>query len=135
MAFYRGDDAVLSVAGTNMIEIKSWSVDTSAQPKEVPRLGDANVRQTAGKKTVGGTFVCWFDPADVAQNSLRTALNTDASVGVVLYPLGEGTGDPNYSGSIYVTGESQPVDYGECIEVTYTWVDATGNWNPLGVNP
>ncbi len=117
MAILKGKDGTVSIGGSSVGDVSSWSVSIETDTLETTAMG------TAGWKTHVGSLQSWSGSvelylADNASVSGYTA-GTDAAV-----VLTDGTSGNTYTGTAIVTSVS--VDVGVADLVTMT-LDLTGD--------
>ena len=102
MATHHGKEGVVTVGGTEMGEVTSFTLETTGDVVEDTALTDATKSFLAGRTSFSGTLEMNFDETDTAQ----TTLVAGASISFVLLPEGNSGGDRSFSGTGIVTGMS-----------------------------
>ena len=102
MATHHGKEGVVTVGGTEMGEITSFTLETTGDVVEDTALTDATKSFVAGRTSFSGTIEMHFDEADTQQETLTAG----SSISFVLLPEGNTTGDASYTGTGIVTGMS-----------------------------
>jgi len=102
MATHTGSEGTIKI-GTDVVgELRSFSLESTAETIEDTSMGDTNRSYKVGLKTFTGTASVYFDETDTAQ----TALVAGAEITLNVYPEGATSGDTFYSGSAIVTGKT-----------------------------
>ena len=117
MATTTGNDGVITVDGTAIVELRGWEVEENADRLEDTVLGDANRTYKAGLKDVRGTIDCRYDKADAGQ----TPLVVGDEPALVLRPEGTGAGLAEWTITASITGIRSSVVFQEVNDTSYTW--------------
>ena len=118
-----GNDGVVRVGTNTIAELKAWSVTENADRVEDTAMGDSARTYQAGFNDVEGTIECHFDPSDT---NGQEALTIGATVSLVLWPFGAGTGNPEWTVSATILGIESSGQINEIIAVTFNWAVASG---------
>ncbi len=102
MATHHGKEGVVTVGGTEMGEVTSFTLETTGDVVEDTALTDATKSFVAGRTSFSGTIEMHFDEADTQQETLTAG----SSISFVLLPEGNTTGDASYTGTGLITGMS-----------------------------
>lgn len=102
MATHHGKEGVVTVGGTAMGEVTSFTLETTGDVVEDTALTDGTKSFVAGRTSFSGTIEMHFDETDTQQETLLAG----ASIAFVLLPEGNDSGDASYSGTGIVTGMS-----------------------------
>ena len=102
MATHHGKEGVVTVGGTGVGELTSFTLETTGDVVEDTALTDATKSFVAGRTSFSGTLEMHFDETD----SPQTTLVAGASISFVLLPEGNASGDRSFSGTGIVTGMS-----------------------------
>jgi len=102
MATHHGKEGVVTVGGTEMGEITSFTLETTGDVVEDTALSDSTKSFVASRTSFSGTIEMHFDETDTQQETLTAG----ASISFVLLPEGNSSGDASYSGTGIVTGMS-----------------------------
>jgi len=102
MATHHGKEGVVTVGGTAMGEVTSFTLETTGDVVEDTALSDGTKSFVAGRTSFSGTIEMHFDETDTQQETLLAG----ASISFVLLPEGNTAGDASYSGTGIVTGMS-----------------------------
>jgi hypothetical protein len=102
MATHHGKEGVVTVGGTGVGELTSFTLETTGDVVEDTALTDATKSFVAGRTSFSGTLEMHFDETD----SPQTSLVAGASLAFILLPEGNASGDRSFSGTGIVTGMS-----------------------------
>ena len=116
MATHTGSAGLVKVGSNTAAEIRSFTLDTSAEVLEDTTLGDTSRTYQIGKKGATVSVECWWDETDT---NGQIALAEGSSVALNLYPEGADSGDYYFSGTYIITGSSVSVPTDGIIEATF----------------
>ncbi len=116
MATHTGVNGVVKVASNTVAEVRSFSIDTSAEVLEDTVLADTSKSYKAGKKSASCTIECFWDETDT---NGQIAIAEGNEVTLNLYPEGADSGDYYYTGSWIITGNSVSVPTDGIIEASF----------------
>jgi len=102
MATHHGKEGVVTVGGTGVGELTSFTLETTGDVVEDTALTDSTKSFVAGRTSFSGTLEMHFDETD----SPQTSLVAGASLAFILLPEGNASGDRSFSGTGIVTGMS-----------------------------
>ena len=102
MATHHGKEGVVTVGGTEMGEVTSFTLETTGDVVEDTALTDATKSFLAGRTSFSGTIEMHFDETDTQQETLTAG----SSISFVLLPEGNASGDRSFTGTGIVTGMS-----------------------------
>ena len=102
MATHHGKEGVVTVGGTEMGEVTSFTLETTGDVVEDTALTDATKSFVTGRTSFSGTIEMHFDETSTQQESLTAG----SSISFVLLPEGNTTGDASYTGTGIITGMS-----------------------------
>jgi hypothetical protein len=102
MATHHGKEGVVTVGGTAVGELTSFTLETTGDVVEDTALTDGTKSFVAGRTSFSGTLEMHFDETDSPQETLLAG----ASISFVLLPEGNTGGDASYTGTGIVTGMS-----------------------------
>ena len=117
MATHTGSAGLVKVGSNTAAEIRSFTLDTSAEVLEDTTLGDTSRTYQIGKKGATVSVECWWD--ETATNG-QIAMAEGSQVALNLYPEGADSGDYYFSGTYIITGSSVSVPTDGIIEATFT---------------
>jgi hypothetical protein len=102
MATHTGSEGTIKI-GTDVVgELRSFSLESTAETIEDTSMGDTNRSYKVGLKTFTGTASVYFDETDAGQ----ILLVAGAEITLNVYPEGASSGDTFYTGSAIVTGKT-----------------------------
>lgn len=119
MATYLGEDGLVTVGGTAVAQIESWSYNEEGAKVPTPYMGASAIVELAGKPRVNGRVRCWYEHSDAGQ----VAMAQGATVALVLYPRGNTTGMPRLTiaaADIDTRSIETPVEGGISIEFGFS---------------
>ena len=102
MATHTGSEGTIKIGSDTVGELRSFSLESTAETIEDTSMGDTSRTYKVGLKTFTGTASVFFDETDTAQN----ALVAGAEITLNVYPEGASSGDTYYTGSAIVTGRT-----------------------------
>lgn len=108
MATFSGNDGVVEIGANTMAEVRSFTVNQTAETIDDTAMGDAWRTHLTGLKTWDGTVECMWDDTDT---NGQEALTVGSSVTLTLCPEGDTTGDYTLSGAATVTGVTNTQSY------------------------
>ena len=116
MATHTGSAGLVKVGSNTAAEIRSFTLDTSAEVLEDKTLGDTSRTYQIGKKGATVSVECWWDETDT---NGQIAMAEGSQVVLNLYPEGADSGDYYFSGTYIITGSSVSVPTDGIIEATF----------------
>ena len=116
MAVHNGSDGVIKVGANTVAEVRSYSLDESADVVEKTAMGDSSRSYLSTLTQFTASVDVFFDETDTAQ----TALSVGSTVTLEVYPEGTSTGDTYYSGSALVTGFTRSASFDGLVEASVT---------------
>ena len=121
MATFKGSDGVVKAGGNAIAEIRSFSVEQTADTIEDTKMGDTARTYKSSLTSFTASIDALFDDTDTAQ----TAMTIGAELAFLFQPEGSSTGDYQLSGTGIVTGISQSQSYDDLVKRSFT-VQGTG---------
>lgn len=115
MASHIGRDGIVKVGSNTVAEVKSFSIEESADTVETTKMADTARTHVITLTSFSGSVDCFWDETD---SSGQGALTVGASVTLALYPEGDTTGDTYYSGTALVTGVSRSSSFDGMVEAS-----------------
>ena len=100
MATHTGSEGTIKVGADTVGELRSFTLETTAETIEDTSMGDTNRTYKAGLKSFTGSASLFWDEVDSGQ----TAIVVGTEITLNVYPEGASSGDTYYSGSAIVTG-------------------------------
>ena len=122
MATHKGSEGLVKVGSATVAEVKSYSLEESADTIETTKMGDAARTYLPSLTSFSGSIDCFWDEGDTAG---QVALAVGASVTLVFYPEGADSGDTYYSGTALVTGKTITGSFDGMVEASIS-VQGTG---------
>ena len=115
MATHTGSEGTVKVGSDAIAEIRSFSVEESADTLEDTSMGDtARTYKSSLTNYTGSIDVLWDEEDTAGQGSLTIG----AEVELKLYPEGDTSGDTYYSGNAIVTGRTINSSYDGLVEMS-----------------
>jgi len=122
MGTHKGSEGFVKVGSATIAEVKSYSLEESADTIETTKMGDAARSYLPSLTSFSGSVDCFWDETDTAG---QVALTPGASVTLVFYPEGATSGDTYYSGTALVTGKTITGSFDGMVEANIN-VQGTG---------
>lgn len=117
MATHKGSEGVVKVGANTVAEVRSYSIDESADVLEDTSMGDSAKTYLASLTSFSGSLDVFWDETDT---SGQGALTVGSSVTLNVYPEGADSGDTYYSGTALVTGVSRSGSFDGMVEASIT---------------
>lgn len=122
MATHTGSEGTVKVGANAIAEIRSYSVEETADTTEDTTMGDTyRTHKTTLKSWSGSIDVFWDETDTTGQGGLTVG----SEVTINFYPEGSTTGDSYKTGSAIVTGKTITASFDGMVESTIT-VQGTG---------
>ena len=102
MATHTGSEGTIKVGANTVGELRSFTLETTAETIEDTSMGDTNRSYKVGLKSFTGSASLFWDEADTGQ----TAIVVGTEITLNVYPEGASSGDTYYTGSAIVTGST-----------------------------
>lgn len=102
MATHTGSEGLIKIGANTLGELRSYSLETTADTIEDTSLGDAARTYKTGLTAWSGTASLYFDEVDTAQ----IALTVGSEITISVYFEGATAGDKYYTGTAIVTAKS-----------------------------
>ena len=109
----------LQVAGTTVAvvgEVRSYTLEGSADTIEDSVMGNVDRTYKAGLKTNTVSIECYWDESDAQQ----LVIDERASLDFEIYPTGTGTGETFFSGTGIVTSRSITASFDGMVEASFS---------------
>jgi len=117
MATHTGSEGTVKVGANTIAEIRSYSIEQTADTVEDTTMGDAwRTHKTTLKAWTGTVDVFW----DETDTNGQSALVVGAEVTANFYPEGASTGDAYLYGTAIVTGKTVSASFDGMVESTIT---------------
>jgi hypothetical protein len=117
MATHTGVAGVVKVGTNTVAEVRSFTLDTTAELLEDTQITDTSKSFQVGKKGATASVECFWDETDA---NGQIAIAEGSSVALNLYPEGATSGDYYYSGTYLITANSVSVPTDGMIEATFS---------------
>ena len=117
MATHTGSSGLVKVGTNTVAEVRSFTLDTTAELLEDTTLTDTSKSFQVGKKGATASVECFWDETDT---NGQIAIAEGSSVALNLYPEGATSGDYYYSGTYLITANSTSVPTDGMIEATFS---------------
>jgi len=117
MATHTGSEGTIKVSSTTVGELRSYSLEQTADTIEDTSMGDTSRTYKSALKGWSGSASLFFDEADAGQ--LLLVLGT--SVAIKVYPEGASTGDKYYYGDAIITGSNISASFDGMVEAEVTF--------------
>ena len=117
MATHTGSSGVVKVGTNTVAEVRSFTLDTTAELLEDTTLTDTSKSFQVGKKGATASVECFWDETDT---NGQIAIAEGSSVALNLYPEGATSGDYYFSGTYLITANSVTTPTDGIIEATFS---------------
>ena len=115
MATHTGSEGTVKVGSNAIAEIRSFSIEESADTLDDTTMGDTARTYKSSLTTFSGSVDVLWDETD---SSGQGALTIGAEVTLNLYPEGDASGDTYLSGTAIVTGRSISSSHDGLVEMS-----------------
>ena len=115
MATHKGSEGIVKVGSNSVAEIRSYSIEESADTLEDTSMGDAARTYKPSLTSFSGSLDVFWDETD---SSGQGALTIGSEVTLNVYPEGDTAGDTYYTGSAIVTGVSRSASFDGLVEAS-----------------
>ena len=115
MATHKGSEGTVKVGSNAVAEIRSYSIEESADTLEDTSMGDSARTYKPSLTSFSGSLDVFWDEGDT---SGQGALSIGSEVTLNVYPEGDTAGDTYYSGSAIVTGVSRTASFDGLVEAS-----------------
>jgi len=117
MANHTGVSGIVKVGSNTVAELRSFTIDTTAELIEDTTLTDSSRTYQVGKKGATVSAECWWDETDT---NGQIAMIEGSQVALNLYPEGADSGDYYYSGTWIMGSNSVSTPTDGIIEATFS---------------
>lgn len=117
MATHAGSEGTVKSGANDIAEIRSFSLEESADTIEDTTMGDTSRTYLTGLKTFSGSVDVFWDETDT---NGQVSFSVGASVTLNVYPEGATSGDTYYSGTAIVTGRTITSSFDGMVEASFT---------------
>jgi predicted secreted protein len=118
MATHTGSEGVVKVASNQVAEIRSWTVDETADVLEDTSMGDTARTYKSSLTNFTGSMDVYWDETDTTGQG---ALSIGSEVTINVYPEGDDSGDTYYTGTVIVTGVSRTASFDGMVEASISF--------------
>ncbi len=115
MATHTGSEGTVKVGANAIAEIRSFSIEESADTLETTSMGDTARTYSSSLTNFTGTVDVFWDETDTTGQG---GLTIGSSVTLNLYPEGDASGDIYYTGTAIVTGRSINSSFDGLVEMS-----------------
>lgn len=117
MATHAGSEGTVKSGSNAIAEVRSFSLEESADTIEDTTMGDASRTYLTGLKTFSGSVDVFWDETDTDG---QVSFAVGSSVTLAVYPEGDTAGDTYYSGTAIVTGRTITSSFDGMVEASFT---------------
>lgn len=117
MATHAGSEGTVKSGSNAIAEVRSFSLEESADTIEDTTMGDASRTYLTGLKTFSGSVDVFWDETDT---NGQVSFAVGSSVTFAVYPEGDTAGDTYYSGTAIVTGRTITSSFDGMVEASFT---------------
>ena len=117
MATHTGSSGLIKVGTNTIAEVRSFTLDTTAELLEDTTLTDTSKTFQVGKKGATASVECFWDETDT---NGQIAIAEGSQVALNLYPEGADSGDYYFSGTWLITANSTSTPTDGMIEATFS---------------
>jgi len=118
MATYIGRDGVITVGGTAVANLRSFSIEETADTVETTTMGATARTYSATLTSFSGSADVYWDPDDAGQDALTIGAD---NVAIVFLPEGNTAGDVSLAGTCIITGVSKSTSFDGLVEASITF--------------
>jgi len=122
MAVHKGSEGTVKVGVNAIAEIRSYSIEESADTLETSSMGDTARTYVPSLTTFTGSVDVYWDETDTTGQG---ALTIGSEVTLNFYPEGSTSGDTYYAGLAIVTGVTRSASFDGLVEASIS-VQGTG---------
>jgi len=115
MATHKGSEGVIKVGANSVAEIRSYSIDETADTLEDTSIGDSARTYKPSLTSFTGSMDVFWDETDT---NGQGALSIGSEVTLNVYPEGETSGDTYYTGTAIVTGVTRSASFDGLVEAS-----------------
>ncbi len=117
MATHTGSEGLVKISSTTIGELRSYTLENTADTIEDTQMGDASRTFKVGLKGFSGSASLFFDEADAGQ--LLIVVGTEIAIKV--FPEGASSGDKFYEGNAVVTAYNISASFDGMVEAEMTF--------------
>lgn len=112
---HKGSEGTVKVGSNAVAEIRSYSIEESADTLEDTSMGDSARTYKPSLTNFSGSLDVFWDELDT---SGQGALSIGSEVTLNVFPEGDASGDTYYTGSAIVTGVSRTASFDGLVEAS-----------------
>ena len=118
-----GNNGVVNFGGAAVAEVRSWSLESTADTIETSVMGNDTRVYVKGLSTFSGSADVLWNASHWSTNGMNpnvtgTSQVGSASAAIVLYPEGSGTG---FNGNVIITGYTVNASYDGLVEASISF--------------
>ena len=117
MGVHVGRDGVVKIGSNNVAEVRSFSLEETADTVDDTVMTDAFRTFKTTVKSFSGSADVYWDETDTAQQ----AMTIGSEVTLAVYPEGESGSPTYYSGTALVTGITRSASFDGMVEASITF--------------
>ncbi len=118
MATHSGSEGKVFIGSTQVAEVKSWSLEVSADTVDASVIGTGWRKNQATIKSWAGSFEAFWDEAD---SNGQGALSVGKTVTLNLYPEGDEEGNLYFTGNVIVTSIAYKASFDGLVEASFSF--------------
>lgn len=118
MSNHTGKEGIIKVGANVVAELRSWSLNETANTIDDTELSDAWKTKKTGTKEWSGSLDAFWDETDTLAQG---ALVVGAEVTLNLYPEGDAGGDSFFSGLAIITGVNKSAAIDGMVEISFNF--------------
>lgn len=118
MSIHKGSEGLVKVGANTVAEVRSYSIDESADTIESTSMGDAAKTFESSLTSFSGSVECFWDETDTTG---QVAMSIGSTITLNLYPEGADSGDTYYSGSAIITGKTVSGSHDGLVEASISF--------------
>jgi len=115
---YIGRNGVITVGGSAVGNLRSFSIEETADTVETTTMGLAARTYSATLTSFTGSADVYWDPDDVGQDAITIGAD---NVSVIFQPEGNTPGDVTLTGTCIITGVSKSSSFDGLVEASITF--------------
>jgi hypothetical protein len=117
MATHSGSEGKIFVETNQIAEIKSWSLEVTADTVDASTIGTEWRKNHATIKSWAGSFEAFWDETDEAQGKLGAG----KTVTLNLYPEGDEEGNTYFTGNVIITSIAYKASFDGLVEAGFSF--------------
>ncbi len=118
MGVHKGSEGVVKFSTNAVAEIRSYSIETTADTLEDTTMGDSARTFLPSLTSWSGSLDCLWDETDTTG---QMAADVGSTITITVFPEGAATGAMRYSGSAIITGKSITGSYDGLVEASISF--------------